>query len=48
MILKVDEYTTFMKAQKIADIFRRDCDLIDIKKASTVFKVQIIGKGRSV
>lgn len=44
----IDEYKCFMKAQEIANIFKRDVDLIDIKKASTVFKVQIIGNGKVV
>lgn len=41
----IDEYECFMKAQKIADVFKRDVDLIDLRKASTVFKAQIIGTG---
>ncbi|MGY5216063.1 type VII toxin-antitoxin system MntA family adenylyltransferase antitoxin [Clostridium butyricum] len=40
--LDVDEYECFMKAQELAEIFKRDVDLIDLKKASTVFKAQII------
>lgn len=39
----IDEYTCFMKAQELAEIFKRDVDLIDLNKASTVFKAQIIG-----
>ena len=41
----IDEYTCFMKAQELAEIFKRDVDLIDLRKASTVFKAQIIGTG---
>ncbi|MGL4338777.1 MAG: type VII toxin-antitoxin system HepT family RNase toxin [Turicibacter sp.] len=37
-----------MKAQVLANIFNRDADLIDIKKSSTVFKVQIIGSGKVI
>lgn len=44
----IDEYKCFMKAQEIADIFKRDVDLIDLRKASTVFKAQIIGSGKVV
>lgn len=44
----IDEYVCFMKAQEIADIFKRDVDLIDLKKASTVFKAQIIGHGKII
>ncbi|MEG0640972.1 MAG: nucleotidyltransferase domain-containing protein [Clostridium sp.] len=45
---KIDEYTCFMKAQELADIFKRDVDLIDIKQASTVFKAQIVGNGKVI
>ena len=38
-------YEIFMLAQELADIFKREVDLIDLKKASTVFKAQIIGTG---
>ena len=44
----IDEYTCFMKEQEIADIFKRDVDLIDLKKASTVFKAQIVGTGNII
>lgn len=44
----IDEYVCFMKAQELADIFKRDVDLIDMKKASTVFKAQIIGTGKNI
>ncbi|GAB6167938.1 hypothetical protein JCM1393_03980 [Clostridium carnis] len=33
-----------MKAQKLDDIFKRDVDLVDLKKASTVFKAEVVGK----
>lgn len=42
---EIDEYTCFMKAQELAEIFKRDVDLIDLRKASTVFKAQIVGTG---
>ncbi|WP_376774529.1 type VII toxin-antitoxin system MntA family adenylyltransferase antitoxin [Clostridium thailandense] len=45
---KITDYETFMLAQELADILKRDVDLINIKNASTVFKVQIIGKGESI
>lgn len=38
----IDEYTCFIKAQELAKIFKRDVDLIDLKKASTVFKAQLL------
>jgi len=42
------EYEIFMIAQELADILKRDVDLINLKKASTVFKAQIIGNGEAV
>ncbi|SDP15254.1 Uncharacterized conserved protein YutE, UPF0331/DUF86 family [Clostridium gasigenes] len=44
----IDEYICFMKAQELASIFNRDVDLIDMKKASTVFKAQIIGTAKKI
>lgn len=37
-----------MLAQKLADVLKRDVDLINFKKASTVFKVQVIAKGKHI
>jgi predicted nucleotidyltransferase len=37
-----DEYEIFLLGQKLADCLKREVDLIDLKKASTVFKAQII------
>lgn len=45
---KLSEYDVFMKAQELADIFRREVDLIDISKSSTVFKAQIVGNGKVI
>ncbi|WP_294378780.1 type VII toxin-antitoxin system MntA family adenylyltransferase antitoxin [uncultured Clostridium sp.] len=44
----VDEYFKFIKAQELADIFKRDVDLIHINSASTVFKIQITYYGRLI
>lgn len=44
----IDEYDVFMKAQELADIFKREVDLIDISKSSTVFKAQIVGNGKVI
>ena len=38
-------YEVFMLAQELADILKRDVDLIDLKYSSTVFKAQVVGKG---
>ncbi|MGM0410836.1 MAG: type VII toxin-antitoxin system MntA family adenylyltransferase antitoxin [Bacillota bacterium] len=39
---EIDEYKLFLLAQKLADKLKKEVDLVDIKKASTVFKAQII------
>jgi predicted nucleotidyltransferase len=43
-----DEYEIFMLAQELADIINIDVDLIDLKKASTVFQGQIVSTGRVI
>lgn len=42
------EYEVFNISQELGAILGRDIDLIDIKKASTVFKVQILGNGKII
>lgn len=44
----LDEYDVFMKAQDLADILKKDVDLINLKKASTVFKAQVVGTGKII
>ena len=39
---EIDDYQLFLTAQKLASKLNTEVDLIDLKKASTVFKVQII------
>ena len=39
---EIDEYKLFLLAQKLAEKLKKEVDLVDIKKASTVFKAQII------
>jgi predicted nucleotidyltransferase len=41
-----DNYEVFMVAQELAEILGREVDLIDLHRASTVMKTQIICKGR--
>lgn len=43
-----DDYEIFMVSQELADVLNRDVDLIDLNKATTVFKAQIIGNGRVI
>ncbi|HEX3047776.1 MAG TPA: nucleotidyltransferase domain-containing protein [Bacillota bacterium] len=46
--LALNEYEVFMRAQELAELLGRDVDLIDLNKASTVLKAQIIGKGKVI
>lgn len=43
-----EDYDVFMISQELADVLNRDVDLIDLNKATTVFKAQIIGNGRVI
>lgn len=45
---RVDEYELFILSQKLADILKKEVDLIDLCQASTVFKIQIIKTGKLV
>ncbi|MCE5222202.1 MAG: nucleotidyltransferase domain-containing protein [Clostridium sp.] len=45
---EIDPYECFMKAQELADIFKRDVDLINLNASSTVFKVQVVGTGKRI
>lgn len=44
----VDEYELFILSQKLADILKKEVDLIDLNKTSTVFKIQIIKTGKLI
>ena len=44
----VDPYKCFMKAQELADIFKREVDLINLNTSSTVFKAQVVGNGKRI
>lgn len=43
---KLTEYEVFCIAQELEDVMKRDIDLIDLDKVSTVFKANIQGTGR--
>ncbi|MGL4762234.1 MAG: type VII toxin-antitoxin system MntA family adenylyltransferase antitoxin [Sarcina sp.] len=45
---EINEYECFMKGQEIADAVKREVDLIDLKKASTVFIAQVVGTGKVI
>ena len=44
----VSEYDLYILAQALAQEIGREVDLVDLKKASTVLKAQIIGKGKCI
>lgn len=44
----IDQYICFMKAQELADIFKRDVDLINLNTSSTVFSAQVVGTGKNI
>lgn len=44
----IDEYSKFMLAQELADIFKRDVDLVHVNSSSSVFKVQITYYGKVI
>lgn len=46
--ITLSNYEIFMLANDVADIVKRDVDLIDLKKTSTVFKAQIVGNGKVI
>jgi uncharacterized protein len=45
---RLDSYQIFMIAQELAGLIGREVDLIDLHKASTVMKAQIVGQGRLI
>ena len=44
----LDEYEVFMLAQQLASKINRDVDLVDLRKASTVFQGQIVATGKII
>ncbi len=45
---RIDEYELFILSQKLADILKKDVDLVDLNKTSTVFKIQVIKTGKLI
>lgn len=44
----LSEYEVFEIAQELGNVLGRDVDLIDMSKASTVFKANILGTGKII
>ncbi|WLR52626.1 nucleotidyltransferase domain-containing protein [Bacillus tianshenii] len=42
----ISDYERFMLAQELATITKRDVDLIDLNKTTTVFQIQVISTGK--
>lgn len=45
---ELSEYEVFSISQELAGLMGRDIDLIDMSKASTVFKANILGTGKII
>lgn len=45
---ELTDYDVFIVGQKLADSIGKEVDLIDIKKATTVLKSQIVGNGEVI
>ncbi|MDI3534941.1 MAG: uncharacterized protein PWQ82_1306 [Thermosediminibacterales bacterium] len=45
---KYKNYEIFMIAQGLADLLKRDVDLIDLNKASTVLQAQVVSTGKVI
>jgi len=45
---KIDEYQLYMMSQQLADDLKREVDIVDLKRASTVFKAQVLRNGKLI
>jgi uncharacterized protein len=43
---QIDEYKLYMVSQQLADQLKREVDIVDLSKASTVFKAEILRTGK--
>ncbi|MCL6632751.1 MAG: nucleotidyltransferase domain-containing protein [Alicyclobacillus herbarius] len=39
-------YDTFLHAQALADVVKRDVDLVDLSRASTVMQAEVVARGQ--
>ncbi|SKA84449.1 Predicted nucleotidyltransferase [Caloramator quimbayensis] len=44
----ISGYDLFIKAQDLADMLKKEVDLIDLKNSSSVFKAQVVGTGEVI
>ena len=45
---ELSDYEIYLISQELADSLKIDVDLVDLKKASTVFKAQVVGTGKTI
>lgn len=45
---EISAYETFMIAQELADILKREVDLVNLMESSTVFKAQVVGTSKVI
>ena len=45
---ETDSYQVYQIAQELSSLVGREVDLVNLKEASTVFRVQIVGKGEVI
>jgi uncharacterized protein len=45
---QTDEYKLYMVSQQLADELKREVDIVDLRKASIVFKAEILRTGKLV
>ena len=44
----IDEYQLYMMSQQLADDLKREVDIVDLKRASTVFKAEVLRNGKLI
>ncbi|MBM7095229.1 nucleotidyltransferase domain-containing protein [Bacillus sp. H-16] len=47
-VTDLDEYKVFMTGQKLASVLNQEVDLVNLKKASTVFQAQVVHTGKVI
>lgn len=45
---EIDSYKLFMIKEELADMLKRDVDLVNLKESSTVFKAQVVCNGYEI
>jgi len=45
---QIDEYKLYMVSQQLADELKREVDIVDLRRASTVFKAEILRTGKLI